>query len=107
MRLLKLHRMPAVRIRPVRRLCTWSLRLRLVAFVEYSDSERAVDSELVLLHDETASLNAQQRQMNDERRLIDDQLMGIDSSRLIISQNLNELQAELSATHQKHMQSQQ
>ena len=59
--------------------------------------------QMVVLYDEIASLNAQQREMNDEWRRLDDRLMSIDSSRLNISQSLNDIQAELTAAHQKHV----
>ena len=59
--------------------------------------------QMVVLYDEIASLNAQQREMNDEWRRLDDRLLSIDSSRLNITQSLNEIQAELTAAHQKHV----
>ena len=59
--------------------------------------------QMVVLYDEIASLNAQQREMNDEWRRLDDRLLAIDSSRLTITQSLNDIQAELTAAHQKHV----
>ena len=59
--------------------------------------------QMVVLYDEIASLNAQQREMNDEWRRLDDRLVVIDNSRVNITQTLNDIQTELTAAHQKHV----
>ena len=58
---------------------------------------------MAVLHDEISSLNAQQRQMNEDGRRMSDRLLSIDSSRLAISNGLNDIQAELTANHARHV----
>jgi hypothetical protein len=60
-------------------------------------------AQMAILHDELSSLNAQQRQMNEEGRRLSDRLLSIDSSRLAVTHGLNEMQAELTANHARHV----
>ena len=60
-------------------------------------------SQMSVLHDEISSLNAHQRALNEEARRIADRLLSVDSSRLTISNALNDIQAELTANHHKHV----
>ena len=60
--------------------------------------------QMAVLHDEISSLNAQQRQMNEDGRRLSDRLLAIDSSRLTIIGQLDTIQAELTANHSRHVQ---
>ena len=60
-------------------------------------------AQMAVLHDEISSLNAQQRQMNEDSRRMADRLLSNDSSRLTITNGLNDIQAELTANHARHV----
>ena len=60
-------------------------------------------AQMSVLHDEISSVNAHQRAMNDESRRIADRLLSVDSSRLTISNALNDIQTELTGLHHKHV----